>query len=221
MVRTVDRNWITKTALVFFTVNVLAIIAAVVSGYRMDALTHRFEERQAITFISSNQLGATAMVAWIIYMLGRALRQDRASVRDSRFWAISAAGFLYLTLDESFQFHEGMDTSLVRLFGSQADPMLDGVPTAISGIVAALLCYRYRHEIVRRPGTLPFFLLGGAFLAVTSLLNMGMATSVQIVAEESAKLLGVVSFLMGHLAALAGEVEAAREARVVEAEALL
>jgi hypothetical protein len=209
-----------KTATAFFVLNVAAIVAAIVSGYSMDAITHRFEERQAITFISSNQLGATAMVSWVVYLLGRALRRDPSDVRDASFWAISSVGFLYLTLDETFQFHEGMDTSFLRLFGIEVDPMLDGVPTAIYGIVAAVICYRYRHEITRHSGTLAFFLLGGVFLALTSVLNMGMATSVQIVAEESAKLLGVVSFLLGHLAALAGEIRQVRSSTLPQRAAL-
>jgi len=41
----------------------------------------------------------------------------------------------------------------------------------------------------------------------TSVLNIGKAGPVQIVIEESSKLLGVVSFLMGHFAAFAGALE--------------
>ena len=81
---------------------------------------------------------------------------------------------------------------------------VDGVPTALYGVAAAVLCWRFRSEILRYRATLPFFVVGGFFLGATSLLNVGEASSVQIVVEESAKLLGVVSFLLGHLAALAG-----------------
>jgi hypothetical protein len=38
-------------------------------------------------------------------------------------------------------------------------------------------------------------------------LNIGEAGPVQIVIEDSSKLLGVVSFLMGHFAAFAGALE--------------
>ncbi|MQA91811.1 MAG: hypothetical protein GEU90_16575 [Gemmatimonas sp.] len=209
MATAVDGNWTAKAAVAFFAVNIVAIVAAIISGYEMGALTHRFEERQAITFLSSNQLAATAIVAWIIFLLARSLRTTKPSRRQASFWAFSAFGFLYLMLDEAFQFHEGMDTTFFRLFGVETDPMLDGAPTAIYGVLAAALCYYFRREITRYSATLSFFLLGGFFLAVTSFLNLGMATTVQIVVEECAKLLGVVSFLLGHLAALAGVIREA------------
>jgi hypothetical protein len=58
---------------------------------------------------------------------------------------------------------------------------------------------RYRQAV-------RLFAAGGTFLVVTSLLDTGEATQPKIVLEESAKLLGVVSFLLGHLAAFAGVV---------------
>ncbi|MEX2572073.1 MAG: hypothetical protein WD737_12300 [Gemmatimonadota bacterium] len=199
-------TWDRKSAAVFFAVNIFAIIAAIISGYNMDSLTHRFEERQAITSISAIQLGATALVSWIVYLLRRTFALNGGKGGGNIFWLISAAGFLYLMLDETFQFHEGMDTTVARLIGVGTDPMLDGVPTALYGLAAAALCIRYRREVTRYPGMLLFYLLGGFFLAITSVLNAGLASSVQIVIEESAKLLGVVSFFAAHLTALAGTV---------------
>ena len=113
----------TKLALAFFLVNLVAISASAISGYRRGNVAYRFEEKQAITFFSSNQLGATSLLAWIIYLLRRRLiRIDQAHNRTGLFWVISALGFLYLMLDESFQFHEGMDTGLFRLFGRYEIP---------------------------------------------------------------------------------------------------
>jgi hypothetical protein len=51
-----------------------------------------------------------------------------------------------------------------------------------------------------------FFVAGGVFLVVTSLLDTGEATRPKIVLEESARLLDVVSSFLGHLAAFAGAV---------------
>jgi len=195
----------TKLALAFFLVNLVAISASAISGYRRGNVAYRFEEKQAITFFSSNQLGATSLLAWIIYLLRRRLiRNDQAHNRTSLFWVISSLGFLYLMLDESFQFHEGMDTSLFRLFGRYENPLLDGVVTGLYGIAAAAICYYYRAEILRYRSTLVFFCLGGVFLVATSVLNVGAEGPVQIVIEESSKLLGVVSFLLGHFAAFLG-----------------
>lgn len=59
---------------------------------------------------------------------------------------------------------------------------------------------------------LRFFGAGGVFLFLTSVLNMGDASDVRIVAEESAKLMGVLSFLLGFLAALAGTLDEVQRA---------
>lgn len=182
----------TKIALAFFLVNLVAIIASVIIGYHRGNVAYRFEEKQTMTYFSSNQLGATSLLAWIIYLLRRRLiENDRAHTRKALFWMISALGFLYLMLDESFQFHEGMDTGLFRLFGRYENPMLDGVATGLYGIAAAAICYYYRAEILRYRSTLLFFCLGGIFLLGTSLLNLGQGGPVQIVVEESSKILGL------------------------------
>lgn len=204
---TMNERWIVRCTVAFFAVNLLAVIAAIVSGHAQGNLAYRFEEKQAITFISSNQLAVTAVVAWIVYLLRDRLGGAREEGSgDHRFWLLSAAGFVYLMLDESFQFHEGMDTAVVRLFGGQTDPLLDGAATLAYGIIAAAACYRFRREIVRNRATVRLFLLGSVFLFLTSVLNAGEASAGQIVLEEVAKLMGVVSFLLGHLAALGGVV---------------
>lgn len=191
-----------RLAVVFFIVNLIAIGSSVISGYSLGNVALRFEEKQAITFFSSNQLGATSLLAWLIYVLRtRLLRGGRAARGTPAFWLISALGFFYLMIDESFQIHEGMDTGLFRMFGHHENVMLDGVATAFYGVAAAAVCYYHRTEILRYRSTLAFFCLGGFFLAVTSVLNIGETTKAKIVVEESMKLLGVVSFLVGHFAA--------------------
>jgi hypothetical protein len=200
-----DRIAIKKLVVLFFIANMIAIGSCVISGYLRGNIAFRFEEKQAITFFSSNQLAATSLLAWLIYVLRtRLLRRGQATRDTPRFWVISAMGFFYLMLDESFQFHEGMDTSLFRMFGHNENPMLDGVVTALYGLAAAAVCYYHRAEILRYRSTLALFCLGGFFLAVTSVLDIGEETKAQIVVEESMKLLGVTSFLLGHFAAFLG-----------------
>jgi hypothetical protein len=198
---------ITKLAVVFFLVNLIAITSSIISGYQRGKIAYRFEEKQAMTFFSSNQLAATSLLAWLTYLIRRRLlRKDPAANRIS-FWVISATGFFYLMLDESFQIHEGIDKNVSDAFGGHGDPMLDGVVTASYGIVAAAVCWYYRSEILRYPCALRYFILGGIFLALTSALDIGEETQLQIVAEESCKILGVVSFLVGHFAALLGSLD--------------
>jgi hypothetical protein len=99
-----------------------------------------------------------------------------------------------------------MDSGVARLFGVKEDPKLDGVSTLAYGAATAGLCYWFRSEMLRYRQAVRLFAAGGTFLVVTSLLDTGEATQPKIVLEESAKLLGVVSFLLGHLAAFAGVV---------------
>jgi hypothetical protein len=202
--KTLTRN----LALVFFLVNIIAIGAAAFNGYQLGNLAFRFGERQAITYFSSNQLGATSLLAWIIYLLRKKLiAKDRADNRIVLFWAICALGFFFLMLDESFEIHEGMDNSVFRLFGHKENPRLDGVTTGLYGVAAAAVCYYFRTEVLRYRSALVFFILGGVFLAATSGLDIGKEGPVHIVFEEATKLLGVTSFLVAHFAAFFGTLE--------------
>lgn len=202
--KTLTRN----LAFVLFLVNLVAIAASIFSGYQRGDLAYRFGERQAITYFSSNQLGVTSLLAWIVYLLRKKLiANDQPYDRRVLFWLISAVGFLYLMLDESFQIHEGMDDSVFRLFGHHENPGLDGVSTGLYGVAAAAVCYYFRAEILRYRSALVLFCLGGVFLAVTSALDIGKEGPVHIVFEESSKLLGVASFLVAHFAVFFGTLE--------------
>ena len=199
--------WTRRVAVIFYAVNLIAIVAAVMEGMSKGEPALRFQERQAITYLSSNQLAATALLGWIVFVLSDRLgRADAPRDRAHWFWAVSAVGFFYLMLDETFQIHEGMDSGVARLFGVIEDPKIDGASTLAYGVAAAALCYWFRSEIFRYRQSVRLFVAGGVFLVITSLLNAGEATQPKIVLEESAKLLGVVSFFLGHLAAFAGVV---------------
>jgi hypothetical protein len=192
----------TLAALVY-AVNLAAIVAGVASGHRRGDLALRFEEKQSITFLSSNQLALTALLGWVVYLLRRrALAPQPGSVG---FWLLSAAGFFYLMLDESFQFHEGMDSRVLELVDPDAkNPRLDGLSTAVYGLGALVVCWLFRAEITRFPAAFVFFCVGGAFLLATSALNFGDAAAWRVVLEESSKLLGVASFLLAHIVAFLG-----------------
>ncbi len=47
----------TKLALAFFLVNLVAISASAISGYRLGNVAYRFEEKQTMTYFSSNAKG--------------------------------------------------------------------------------------------------------------------------------------------------------------------
>ena len=205
----VSPTWI---AVVVYVVNVAAIVSAIASGHRKGDLAVRFQEKQSITFLSANQLAMTAIVAVAIWLVRRHVMGRKGG--PTLFWLLSAAGFLFLMLDEGFQFHEGIDSRLFEIVGAGGgkNPRIDGISTALYGVGAFAVCWFFRTEILRFLPTVGFFAVGGFFLAATSALNFGDAPAWQVVLEESCKLLGVCSFLLGFVAAFLGTVAEARDA---------
>jgi hypothetical protein len=197
-------------ALGCYAVNVIAIVAGIASGYRKGDLAMRFQEKQSITFFSSNQLAMTALLGAMIYLLRRRALGRQAG--SALFWLLSSLAFFFLMLDESFQFHEGIDSRLFELFGTGGkNPRIDGLSTALYGLGAVAVCWLFRADILRFRQTFVFFSIGAAFLAATSALNFGDAPPWRVVAEEACKLLGVCSFLLGHLTAFLGTVSEVRD----------
>jgi hypothetical protein len=202
--------WLPRLAVAIYAVNVVAIVAGIMSGHRKGDIAMRFQERQTITYFSSNQLAMTALLAATVYLVRRhVLGRD---VRSTLFWLLSSVGFFFLMLDESFQFHEGMDSRVVDLVAPGAkNPRVDGLSTAVYGLGALAVCWFFRADVLRWRPTFLFFCAGGVFLAATSALNIGDAPPWRMVAEESCKVLGVASFFLGYFAAFLGTVAEARE----------
>lgn len=201
--------WLTRLAVTLYTVNGIAIVAAIASGYRKGDIAMRFQERQTMTYFSSNQLAMTALLAAAIYLVRRhVLGRD---VRSTAFWLLCSLGFFYLMLDESFQFHEGMDSRVIELVAPGAkNPRVDGLSTAVYGIGALAVCWFFREDVLRYRQTFLYFCVGGVFLALTSALNIGDAPPWRVVAEEACKVLGVCSFFLGFFAAFLGTLSEAR-----------
>ncbi len=195
---------------VFYVLNLVAIGASIASGYRKGDVAMRFQEKQSITFLSANQLAMTAVLAAAVYLVRRHVIGKRSA--SVFFWLLSSLGFLFLMLDEGFQFHEGMDSRVFEVIGAgDQNPRVDGLSTALYGVVALGVCWMFREEILRFRSTFVFFCVGGFFLAATSALNFGNAPAWQVALEESCKLLGVCSFLLGFLSAFLGSVAEARD----------
>ncbi len=202
-----------RIALIFFLVNLIAIGSSIISGFHHGRLAYRFEEKQAMTFFSSNQLFGTALLAWATYLVQRKLlKRDPWKDLSVFFWPLCAMGFFFLMLDESFQIHEGLDKWLGHAKGMRSDAGFDGLSTLGYGFVALGVCYYFRKEVLRYRSCLIYYVLGGIFLVLTSVLDLGNESQLQIVIEESFKILGVVSFLLAYLGALLGSVEDARAA---------
>jgi len=209
-----------RIALVFFLINLIAIGSSIVSGYQRGKLAYRFEEKQAMTYFSSNQLAGTALMAWATYLAHRKLlKRDPRKDRSVFFWALSALGFFFLMLDESFQIHEGLDNYISHSRTVHGDAGFDGLATLGYGVVAAGVCYYFRAELLRYRRCLIYYAIGGVFLVLTSVLDIGNESQLQIVIEESCKILGVVAFLTAYIGAFLGSVEEAAAMQRAPAEA--
>ena len=83
--------------------NVIVIAVSIKSGIGRRDIMLRFNERHAVTFLSALMLGLTSLTSFIIYIIHVKAGFKKS---DYLFWLVSAAGFLYLCLDEYFMMHE-------------------------------------------------------------------------------------------------------------------
>jgi hypothetical protein len=185
-------------------VNYFAINYCVSSGAGLGDVSLLFQEHQPITFVSAFQLGLTALIALFIFILGRMLyKKEPGRLRLIKIWAISAAVFTFAVIDEYFMVHEGIDGGIATLFfGITENPHLDGVVLGLYGVGALFLFFSFREEIFRYKGALLLFLVGGVFFLVSIMLDIGSTEEFRIVMEESAKLIAVAFFLLGHVSIL-------------------
>lgn len=201
-----------KMLIGFFAFNAILISVFVVEGLNrphVHTMAFRFEERQAGTFISALQLGLTSYTCLVIWLLNK----TRPFLKSINFWLLSFCGFLYLTLDEWFMLHEGVDGALAdlfRLFSERSGKlMFDGAVLVLFGLIALAVCWFSRKEILKHKQMLFFFVLGGLFFIgtiATDILKPDevniRATQFSIMLEESCKLFGVSYFFAGFLSVL-------------------
>jgi hypothetical protein len=142
-----------------------------------------FRERTAGTYYSGALLVTAGALA-----AGVARRAGLASF--SRFWAVAAAGFVYLGLDDVLRIHEELDRSIHGLLGW--DPKhwltdhLDDAIVVFYGLVASAWAYYHRDALLRLRWTalgLAIAFVGFAAMSVLDVLG-GFPTT-----EESLKLL--------------------------------
>jgi hypothetical protein len=167
-------------------------------GYENNDIMLRFGEHKAVTMVSGLYMGATAMTSLAIFLIKRRSGQ---SLFTALFWLLSAMGFFFLTMDEYFMFHEGMDNYMGYVLVKQdiKHLNLDNLPLAFYGILALSICYYFRGSVLQHPAMFPGLILGGMCLFGTvlfhSLERIHMAYEVT---EESFKMVGVVFFYIAY-----------------------
>jgi hypothetical protein len=183
--------------------NAIVIGANIKSGLGKGDMMLRFQERQAVTFLSALLLGLTGLTSLIFYYLKK---RSKPLDKGYRFWLFSGIGFFYLCMDEYFMAHEGIDGSLAALFGLNLKEMninLDNLVIASFGLIALAVCFKFRREIIKHR-ELPFFLRLGAvgLLGTVVFHSFEQVAVVWEVIEESFKFLGVSFFFAGFITAL-------------------
>lgn len=179
----------------------IVLAVCIAHGIRRNDMMLRFREREAVTFVSGTLLCLTAQAA---LLNGIIKKRAGISMPSEKFWFLSAAGFLFLCLDEFLMIHEGIDNGLGRLLGTEIKHLnLDNLVILAYGLLAVGVCYYFRREILGYKVMLLCLALGALFLGGTIAFHCLERIDMRYeVAEESFKLLGVVCFFIAYFLAL-------------------
>ncbi len=182
-------------------INFCIIFFSIQSGIEKNDVMLRFREQETVTFLSALALGIISFISLITYLLKKRIPQIQERYS---FWLYSAIGFFYLSIDEYFMAHEGMDEWVGSWFGKNIKEMnLDGIVIAFFGLIALLICIYFRKAILKHKVMVPFLILGGFFLLGTVACHMLERTHIYIeVAEESSKIVGVSMFFAAYFLGL-------------------
>jgi hypothetical protein len=152
----------------------LVVTIAILIGLAQDDITRQFKESGLNTLISFMQLLLIAWLAWKVFRY-RKTAVSAVVVRPTyRLWALIAAGFVFLALDEVGKIHENLDNLLHKAFSLQKTPMTDRIDDLIIvayAVIGLAVLYHYRAELMRFRGWLPYFALGFALLFVGVVLD--------------------------------------------------
>ena len=187
-----------KVILVVFVLILLVIALSIKKGMEKGNITFCFQENQAVTFISALLLGLTGLTSLIIYRLKKKMYPED---KMKKFWLFSFFGFFYLCLDEYFMAHEGIDDAVASLFIKINQPLeLDGLTIGFFGLVALIVCFFYRKELLKhKRESLSFFIIGFICLSGTAFFDLLHSLgNIGIVIEESFKIMGVSFFFAGY-----------------------
>ena len=185
--------------LIVLILNILVIALSVKKGMEKGDITLCFQENQSVTFLSALLLGLTGLTGLIIYRLKKKMYPEN---KMTKFWLFSSFGFFYLCLDEYFMAHEGIDDAVASLFIKINQPLeLDGLTIGFFGLVALIVCFFYRKELLKhKKESLVFFILGFICLSGTDVFDLLHSLgNIGIIIEESFKITGVSFFFVAYL----------------------
>jgi hypothetical protein len=182
----------------------------------------RFQEGQSMTWLSAAHLVAMGLIAWRILVLRKAQTRQPILRSPLLIWALMAAGFLFLAVDELFEIHEQVDHAIHSLFGiaeTSLTDRIDDLLILLYLVIGLAAVYIARGELLRYRRTLPFFAAGLVLALVMVVLDvltndvdplrmllprayLGPVFLWAPVAEDAFKVLAEAFFLLGFIQAL-------------------
>jgi len=170
-----------------------AVFCAAVAKAGGNRPNLHFIEGGIVTWVDAFQIFALSVVAVAVYR-ARAAEDDSAG---AAFWLIVAAGAIYLSLDESFEFHEHIG-NFFQTHHFPRPPLVNGWGDVvlISYALPVLgICWWFRREILADREVLSYLLLGAGVLVISQMLDtfgvhQGRERFWWSVSEESSKLIG-------------------------------
>jgi len=178
--------------------NIIAIVLAIILGLQEKHISTFFQERQTVTFISAVQITLSSLFCLFIFLIKK--RVNLESTKKNIFWLINSLVFLLAAIDEYFMLHEGIDGDIATFFfGIKKNPHLDGLTLALYGVTACILFFKFKQEIKKMKQFLPVFYFGGFFFFLSITLDLKSTNEIQIILEESCKLIAVGLLFSGIL----------------------
>ena len=195
--------------LIIILFNYSVINFSVFIGTRFEYVSFFFQEREVVTFVSAVQLALTSCLAICVYAIGKVLYKKNAShLKEMKVWLVSALVFGFCALDEYFMMHEGIDGGIATIFlGKTDNPHLDGLTLAVYLVIALFVFLKFRKEILKHKRAFGLFCMGGFLFLLSIILDIKSINSFRIILEESAKLMAVAFFFLGHISVLSDYLE--------------
>ncbi len=117
--------------------NVFVIGGSIVNGLLNGDPQYSFDEGDFVTEVSGWQLALCAVAGSINFSFFLAWTKKLFSL-DSLFWLILVAGFVYLSFDEIFMYHERLDKYLHFVLSIRETPWTDRIDDLLVGLYVSL-----------------------------------------------------------------------------------
>jgi lipopolysaccharide/colanic/teichoic acid biosynthesis glycosyltransferase len=152
----------------------LAFAAALGWWLRRDPLSLIGDNRLVSDF-SALQLLVVAWLAAAIFHARKPAAETPLWQQPRLVWLLIALGFCFLTADQLFDLHEGMDNVLHTLFRIRETAWTDRIDDFIVmgyGLCGLGVLWAYRHELAKFFGLLPFLAFGFVFFGLSAVCDV-------------------------------------------------